>query len=163
MYCMFGWPPGGSAGTSFCSGTEMSISWRAMADLPILAPPIVSSLSLGVKEARAKAPDALIVGREQVDQYFSLRRVGAIRGDTNRIHGRQPVARRKRSGQGDARGTDDLGCLRAADRPFRVGGREMFHRGRPVCKDFESTRDLIRNAYPLKNFCNMNAGGRCLG
>src|SRR6266436_5742646 len=146
MYWMVGCPPGGSAGTSFCSGTEMSINWRAMAVPPILAPPIVASLDLGVKEARAKAPDALIVGRQQVDQYFSLRRVEAIRGDTSRIHGRQPVARRKRSGHGDARGTDDLGCLRAADRPFRVGGREMFHRGRPVCKDFESTRDFTSNA-----------------
>src|SRR6266704_760617 len=31
MYWMVGWPPGGSAGTSFCRGTEMSISLRAMA------------------------------------------------------------------------------------------------------------------------------------
>src|SRR6266581_6367751 len=31
MYWMAGWPPGGSAGTSFCRGTEMSISLRAMA------------------------------------------------------------------------------------------------------------------------------------
>src|SRR3954454_2985834 len=31
IYWMAGWPPGGSAGTSFCSGTEMSISLRAMA------------------------------------------------------------------------------------------------------------------------------------
>src|SRR5262249_39371990 len=31
MYWMVGWLPGGSAGTSFCSGTEMSISFRAMA------------------------------------------------------------------------------------------------------------------------------------
>src|SRR3954467_13532330 len=30
MYWMVGCPPGGSAGTSFCSGTEMSISRRAM-------------------------------------------------------------------------------------------------------------------------------------
>jgi hypothetical protein len=28
---MVGCPPGGSAGTSFCSGTDMSISLRAMA------------------------------------------------------------------------------------------------------------------------------------
>src|ERR1700752_879580 len=31
---MVGWLPGGSAGTSFCKGTEMSISLRAMAPLP---------------------------------------------------------------------------------------------------------------------------------
>src|SRR5437588_9392169 len=31
MYWMVGWPPGGSAGTSFCRGTEMSINLRAMA------------------------------------------------------------------------------------------------------------------------------------
>src|SRR5271169_4959102 len=31
MYWMVGWLPGGSAGTSFCSGTEMSISFRAIA------------------------------------------------------------------------------------------------------------------------------------
>src|SRR3954447_12494998 len=30
-YWMVGWPPGGSAGTSFCSGAEMSISFRGMA------------------------------------------------------------------------------------------------------------------------------------
>src|ERR1700724_2457088 len=30
VYWMVGWLPGGSAGTSFCSGTEMSISFRAM-------------------------------------------------------------------------------------------------------------------------------------
>src|ERR1700704_544379 len=30
---MVGWLPGGSAGTSFCSGTEMSISLRAMHSL----------------------------------------------------------------------------------------------------------------------------------
>src|SRR5882757_9503388 len=30
MYWMVGWFPGGSAGTSFCSGTEISISLRAM-------------------------------------------------------------------------------------------------------------------------------------
>src|SRR5882672_640573 len=30
MYWMVGCPPGGSAGTSFCSGTEMSISRLAM-------------------------------------------------------------------------------------------------------------------------------------
>src|SRR6266852_5131975 len=30
MYWIVGWPPGGSAGTSFCSGTEMSISRLAM-------------------------------------------------------------------------------------------------------------------------------------
>src|SRR4051794_11896994 len=33
---MVGWLPGGSAGTSFCSGTEMSISLRAMRGLPFL-------------------------------------------------------------------------------------------------------------------------------
>src|SRR5665213_424952 len=31
MYWMVGCPPGGSAGTSFCRGTEMSINLRAMA------------------------------------------------------------------------------------------------------------------------------------
>jgi hypothetical protein len=31
MYWIVGWLPGGSAGTSFCKGTEMSISRRAMA------------------------------------------------------------------------------------------------------------------------------------
>src|SRR3954449_4286405 len=36
IYWMVGWPPGGSAGTSFCSGTEMSISRRGMA-VPLLA------------------------------------------------------------------------------------------------------------------------------
>src|SRR6185437_7041272 len=34
---MTGWMPGGSAGTSFCSGTEMSISFRAMAASPLLS------------------------------------------------------------------------------------------------------------------------------
>src|SRR6185437_8070148 len=34
MYCMSGLMPGGSAGTSFCSGTERSISLRAMAHSP---------------------------------------------------------------------------------------------------------------------------------
>src|SRR6266536_1760977 len=31
MYWMVGWLPGGSAGTSFCRGTEISINLRAMA------------------------------------------------------------------------------------------------------------------------------------
>src|SRR5512138_1226556 len=31
MYWIVGCPPGGSAGTSFCRGTEISISLRAMA------------------------------------------------------------------------------------------------------------------------------------
>src|SRR6185437_13857793 len=31
---MVGWLPGGSAGTSFCNGTEISISVRAMAPAP---------------------------------------------------------------------------------------------------------------------------------
>jgi hypothetical protein len=34
---MTGWMPGGSAGTSFCSGTEMSISFRAMALPPLFS------------------------------------------------------------------------------------------------------------------------------
>jgi hypothetical protein len=34
---MTGWMPGGSAGTSFCSGTEISISFRAMALPPVFS------------------------------------------------------------------------------------------------------------------------------
>src|SRR6516225_7672304 len=34
MYWMVGWLPGGSAGTSFCNGTDMSISFRAIAFAP---------------------------------------------------------------------------------------------------------------------------------
>jgi hypothetical protein len=34
MYWIVGWPPGGSAGTSFCSGTEISISRLAMGVSP---------------------------------------------------------------------------------------------------------------------------------
>src|SRR5262249_34273520 len=36
MYWMVGWLPGGSAGTSFCNGTEMSISFRAIAPAPVV-------------------------------------------------------------------------------------------------------------------------------
>src|ERR1700755_3376502 len=55
MYWMVGWLPGGSAGTSFCNGTEMSISFRAIAPAPYsLLLPRASRLNveqLGCSEA----------------------------------------------------------------------------------------------------------------
>src|SRR3954447_10265783 len=147
MYWMVGCPPGGSAGTSFCRDTEMSINWRAMASsLFFLFTPIGASLDFGVKEAGAAARRALIVGRQEIDQDLSLRHIGGVRGDAGRIHGRQLAARRQRSGQGDARGGDDLGCLRAADRPFRAGYSQLLHRGHAVRKDLQPTSDLVSNA-----------------
>src|SRR4051794_35943246 len=108
-YWIVGGPPGGSAGTSFCSGTEMSINWRGMGVVSVFSfCLIVASLNLGVKEARALAQVMLIVGRQEIDQYLSLRGTGGIRGDACRIHSRQLAARWKRSGKGDAGAADDL-------------------------------------------------------
>src|SRR3954463_15972335 len=125
MYWIVGCPPGGSAGTSFCSGTEMSINRRVMAVPHFLVLPDCRWLNLAVKEARAAARPALIFGRQEIDQHLSLCRIGGVRGDACRIHSRQLAARWKRSGKGDAGGADDLSGLRAAERPLRVGGREM--------------------------------------
>src|SRR5215471_199033 len=53
MYWMVGWLPGGAAGTSFCNGTEMSISFRAIAPAPLL----VVSLCLNVEQLRRGAAE----------------------------------------------------------------------------------------------------------
>src|SRR4051812_29197235 len=92
IYWMAGWPPGGSAGTSFCSGTEMSISLRAMASLfagsNVLAfDPVLQHADLldvefdriAVFEIPAELKSAAIADRARADEF--ARHQGFVFGD----------------------------------------------------------------------------------
>src|SRR3982751_1020236 len=95
MYWIVGCPPGGSAGTSFCSGTEMAINLRAMA-FPCFLVRLVVALFPNVKEARAFAQCAF--RRQESDQYAGLLRARGVGGYASCIYGREPAARREGSG-----------------------------------------------------------------
>ena len=89
---------------------------------------------------------ALTGADQQINQALRLSSIGALSGHGRRIHRREGVSRRQGSGQDHARSADDLGRLRAADRPQRIAFSKAAHRGGAMRKDFEAIAHTVGNA-----------------
>src|SRR6266702_920513 len=105
-----------------------------------------SRLFRAAYESRALALPSLPGTGQQADQELSLRRMRSLRGDTCGVHGREFAARWQRTGQLDAAGADDLGRLRATDRPRRIRRCQFAHRGCAVREDPEPGGDVVADA-----------------
>src|ERR1700761_3653555 len=114
---MTGWMPGGSAGTSFCKGTEMSISFRAMAWSPLLS--IFCLLQIEHGNRTDRRGGALAPFHRQADegeialaqQGFQVARafdVGDVEVETGLVHEQVHLAVRPRPHGIDAEMHDAL-------------------------------------------------------
>jgi len=114
-----------------------------------------------IEKAGTAAQVLRLGASQQLDQRLCLRAVRGGGSESGRVHGLELAALWKRPGQFDTLGADDLGRLRAADRPCCTGCSEFAHRGRAIRVDFQPCSYLVCDAKLLKHLRDMDSRGRC--
>src|SRR5579862_8544173 len=103
----------------------------------------ITGYALDRQKAGALAKRPPIRGREEIDQDLCLVSMDGLLGDRSGIDGRKVASRRQRARELDAFGGDDLGCLRATYRAFRIAFGHVAHRGRAIRVNLQAACDFV--------------------